>query len=1155
MKSKILIAISAVGLLIAGSVHSAPTVLIDFDDGIPDNGVHEASVRNGGFEEGANNQTFAQTPVWSSYFSPDGDSSTLTFNTNVKTGALRGTASGFSGNGTRQQPSITIPASAWTIAAGDVFNVSVDWRNGAAFTVGTHQLQVILHVVDANGNLVGDPANGEFAGDRLLSRNDSLATAGQYQTFSMTSNPVPAGSPWIGNRIQIRILNSGARTSFAIIDNVSLTATPLISESLTWVGLAGGGTWDIGTTAHWKDAAENPATFKNLDIVSFDDTAATGLVALVDPEIEPSSATFANDTLPYTLSGEAWSGVGSLVKNGAEDVTLLIDNNLASTTINAGTLRIGNGGLDGSPGTGPIINDAALIIARDGTVEISGGISGNGTLGIEGPGTTVLTGVNSYTGATSISGGTLRAVGALESPVTVQSGGTLAPGPVSAPGTLELPALSLQTGSATTFRAGFSSGDQINVSSVDGLAINGSHSINLVPNELWLPSDEFPLFVYDTSYTGSVANLQIGSAPHGSYTIEDRPATGEIIVRVDSLDSLIWKGNHNSIWDVNSTANWQLQSNNATAPFFAYDQVRFDGSATNTTVTVAGTIPVGDMTFDFAAPVAYLLDGSGTLTGTGLLFKNNTGTLTIATTLANIGATNIAGGALVVGNGGSIGSLGGGAINNNGSLAFNREDNLTVTNAISGDGTLTQQGTGNLTLGGATANTFTGDVTVASGRLTLAKATALGTSADGAKTVTVAAGASLNFNNYTGLNVDPNRSYSFRIAGNGDGTGALVNNGGTNIASAAGVLNFELTGDATIGGTARYDIGFANGTPGLITGNGHTLTKISTNQVTMRGDGSASPISIIINEGILSAEGHDNSLGGATGAVTVNEAAVLGAFGPRNIPTPITLNSGAILRSLGGNVATWSGAFTLAGNAFINTPSFDKIINGVIGGTGGITKTGGNALTLTAVNDYTGPTTVSEGRLIIQHPCLAESSAITVAATAILDLDFTGTNVIGALTIAGNTLVPGIYDANTHPGRLAGTGKLQVVASASDYDDWAGPAGFNLSGGPSDDDDFDGLANFDEYAFGLDPTSGASASPVTAPDKSAGTFTYTRRKPSLTGLNYIYQSSTTLAGWAPFTPVSEGTDNGDPVETITVTLPGTLLTEPKLFLQVEASEP
>ncbi len=215
MKTKFLTTLLATSLLFAGGGQAALTVLIGFVD---DEGSGQ-SIRNGGFEEGEAGDTFAETPFWSSFF-PEGDDSTLTMSSNVKTGELRGTASGWSGTGTRQHPTQTIPASAWTIAAGDFFNVSLDWRNGAGFS---GELQVILRVIDAQGSQVGDV---------LLEENDTLQTTGQYQTFSLTSGIVPEGSPLIGNQVQLRILNSGPRSSFAIIDNVSLTAIPEPSAAL-----------------------------------------------------------------------------------------------------------------------------------------------------------------------------------------------------------------------------------------------------------------------------------------------------------------------------------------------------------------------------------------------------------------------------------------------------------------------------------------------------------------------------------------------------------------------------------------------------------------------------------------------------------------------------------------------------------------------------------------------------------------------------------------------------------------------------------------------------------------------------------------------------------------------------------------------------------
>jgi autotransporter-associated beta strand protein len=1018
----------------------------------------------------------------------------------------------------------------------------------AISATGVHQTSAkpVTWAVNISGGLVNEmvtASGSDPAGNAPLSLNLDFSgirlTAGTPYTFTLT---VSAASS-TGNNIAL--------------NSILVNAVPAPGDPITWVGTTGGGTWDIGTTAHWKDAGNNPVTFLNFDGVTFDDTAATGLVTLAETGIQPFSVTIANAALPYTFSGEAWSGAGTLTKTGAGEVTLLIDNNLASTTISGGTLRIGDGGLLGKPGTGSIVNNAALVIAREGSVVLDGNLSGSGTLGIEGPGTTVLTGTITHTGATTVSGGTLRAAGILDSPVTVQSGATLAPGPVATVGILDLPALTLETGSRTRFRADFVSSDMISIIDSNGLAINGSHSVDLIPTAPWVVGDEFPLFTYYTGFSGSIANLQIGNAPHGTYTFIDDDLFGEILVRVDFLDSLVWKGNVNSTWDVNQTANWQLVSNNSAAPFFTYDAVLFDGTAANTTVTVADTTPVGDITFDFNAPTSYQLDGPGTLTGTGFLKKKGTGTLTVTAAVANTGSSEISAGGLMVGNGGATGSLGSGAITNNGALLINRSNTIAVASGISGSGTLTQQGSGTLTLGGSAQNTFTGDVQVSSGILRLGKASALGNSSSGAKKITVAAGAQLEFN---GISIAATeRTYTFRIAGEGSGTGALVNNTnnglGAGISSNSGVLNLELTGDATIGGSFRFDLGFSLGTPGVITGNGHTLTKIGTNQVMMRGDASASDISFVVNQGILGAESHDDCLGGAGGLVTVNDTAVLGVWGARSIPTPVILNGGATLRALGGGAATWSGNFTLGGSATVDTSTTGKTLSGIIGGSGGLTKTGSSTLTLSNANTYSGATTVSAGTLLIQQPFLSDNAAVTVGNNGTLNLDFTGTDVVGSLTIAGVSLDPGIYNATTHPNRLAGTGALQVIGSASDYDDWAGPSGFNLAGGRNDDDDGDGLTNFQEYAFGLDPTDPGSVSPVTPPNRSTGTFTYTRRRPAATQLIYSYKSSTTLSGWDPFTPVSETSDNGDPVETINVTIPAALLAEPKLFLRVEATGP
>jgi autotransporter-associated beta strand protein len=123
---------------------------------------------------------------------------------------------------------------------------------------------------------------------------------------------------------------------------------------------------------------------------------------------------------------------------------------------------------------------------------------------------------------------------------------------------------------------------------------------------------------------------------------------------------------------------------------------------------------------------------------------------------------------------------------------------------------------------------------------------------------------------------------------------------------------------------------------------------------------------------------------------------------------------------------------------------------------------------------------------------------------------------------------------------------------ASDYDTWA--ATYAPLGGPDEDDDGDGLPNRGEYAFGLHPKNGASVSPITIPlSKNTGTFTYTRRKPSLTGLTFKIWTSSNLTSWtldsgAIQTPTDVGSN-----QNVVVTLSGPKpLSAPKLFVRVTA---
>ena len=129
---------------------------------------------------------------------------------------------------------------------------------------------------------------------------------------------------------------------------------------------------------------------------------------------------------------------------------------------------------------------------------------------------------------------------------------------------------------------------------------------------------------------------------------------------------------------------------------------------------------------------------------------------------------------------------------------------------------------------------------------------------------------------------------------------------------------------------------------------------------------------------------------------------------------------------------------------------------------------------------------------------------------------------------------------------------LTRVSPVSDFDIWA--TIFGVTGGPTDDGDEDGVSNFEEYAFGLDPNSGGSTTPyLTTPSPTSGSFSYTRRNPDLTELSFSYSYSTTLEpdSFIPFTAV-ETSDENSPTETITATVPPALLENGQLFVRITA---
>jgi autotransporter-associated beta strand protein len=134
-------------------------------------------------------------------------------------------------------------------------------------------------------------------------------------------------------------------------------------------------------------------------------------------------------TVSATLAGSA-----GLTQSGTGTLTLAAANTYTgTTTVNGGTLRLGDGGSTGSLATSDaIVNNGNLTIDRSnqvtqGTDFSSAAITGNGSFTQAGTGTTTLTAANTYSGTTTVNAGTLQ-VGnnsALGTGTLVLNGGAL----------------------------------------------------------------------------------------------------------------------------------------------------------------------------------------------------------------------------------------------------------------------------------------------------------------------------------------------------------------------------------------------------------------------------------------------------------------------------------------------------------------------------------------------------------------------------------------------------------------------------------------------------------------------------------------------------------------------------------------------------------
>jgi fibronectin-binding autotransporter adhesin len=720
-----------------------------------------------------------------------------------------------------------------------------------------------------------------------------------------------------------------------------------------------------------------------------------------------SANTFLNGTNDCIPNG---FGFGNVFMSGLSGGTITWDLNGFNETIN-GFATIGNGpSCLVQNGTASTVSTLA-IGDNDQSGTFSGTIqdgAGQVALTKVGAGLETLTATNTYSGITTVSNGTLALTGTgaiVNSRNLIVNGGTLdisaltfgtAFGVTNAvsmtngvlfanPVRSVIPSLSMNDSTltlvvdtqSTNIAAGsFSTGGSSNV-------IN----ISAVANVPGYPAF-FPIVSYSGSIGGAGDNFAIGTTPNNitvGYVSNDVPHSTLVLVLLNGPKPLTWVGNdpaNPTFWDLNVTTNWLAFKgfpSQTNSTFNTADSTFFDDTASTNVVNVIGSLVAGGITVSNNA-VNYTFMGSGNLSGTFALQKLGTGSLTLLENggdafrngvvvtgggTLTLGADNGSTGGSVVGAGSTLqigvgagaGTLPSGNANVDGSLIFDRGADLTVNNNILGAGGISKIDANILTLGGN--NSYTGAVTVVSGTLKTASASALGATNDG---TTISAGATLDVNGQN-LGTEP-----VTVSGAGVGAnGAIINSGG---GQNNALRLVTLTADSTVGGTGRWDIreSAVNVTDASLTG-AFNLTKIGTNQFSLGGVNVDSGLgNINVTAGIFSYETGTTGLGDNTKTLTIATNATFELSNPaQTLAKPIVLNGNGLVATVnnasGTNIV--ASAITITGSNIwtINGTSLTLNSSSSVGGGGNITMNGGGILDMQGSISYSGNTVVKSGTL------------------------------------------------------------------------------------------------------------------------------------------------------------------------------------------------
>jgi fibronectin-binding autotransporter adhesin len=463
--------------------------------------------------------------------------------------------------------------------------------------------------------------------------------------------------------------------------------------------------------------------------------------------------------------------------------------------------------------------------------------------------------------------------------------------------------------------------------------------------------------------------------------------------------------------------------------------------------------------------------GSGLLTKTGggsmTLSENNdaldggikitSGTLNAKASVKSLGNETVTldGGTLAFSDAGTVGNN----ITVSAAATISNSTNVILSGQISGSGVLTKAGAGTMTWSGT--NTHSGDLIVSTGALAVSGGSSIGDDS----AVTVSSGATLSL---TGGN---------ETIGSLSGSGAVALTYGLTVGNASstefsGAISSTTTSGITKVGTGKLTLSGENNYTGTTTVSAGTLSisrdsNLGSGQLILNGGilnlntfsstldnaivlGASVGIVSVTNggtaviSGVISGDGNLSKTGAVnltlSGNNTYTGTTSISGVGGLSITGDSNLGSGQVILQSDNTVLTITGATTIDNAILFNNQNATisaanaVTLNGVITGTGALTKSGAGVLTLSGNNaDYSGDIFLSQGVIIAAHNNALGNTAgsTTVSSGSTL-------RVGNSLTLAENLTISGVgidpaYGAlkiNEGTGSATVTGDITLAANS-----------------------------------------------------------------------------------------------------------------------------